>query len=368
MQMLLIKLLRGVSAPAALLMTATMSACVDIEGPVSKPLAPDQILASVRINRPAVMMQLADTLDLDIIATALNDAPISVNPEKLRWISKDPSQVTVDSLGRVVGLTETPVAVEVIASYTHERTTKADTIPIVVTATRLDATGIKLVAVDSNKVGIDGLLQPRVRVDLYQGETLVMKGVQIPLRAPKPVALTFSLFGGPDEDPVYSVDNRGYIGKFWINASTDLYGVEVADSIEFTGVYSSMAAALWLLSDEDGNFLPNEMPADQSPPLVQPCALVIAVVFTPRVLDLVFSDSTASSDGCGPIPPNALEIISLVPLGLNGVGGNLLNMPPYSVVVRRSNTKGVVSFYARDAVTKERLPISRRYEVADPPQ
>lgn len=368
MKSFLTKLLCSVSLFAGLLVVFLLSACIDIEGPVSKPLAPDEILASVKINRSAVMMQIEDTLDLDIVATALNNTTISVDPANLRWTSREPSQVAVDSLGRIVGLAETEVAVEIIASYTHERTTKADTIPIVVTATRLEATGIKLVAVDSNKVGVDGLLQPRVRVDLYQGETLIMKGVQVPLRAPKPVVLTFSLFGGPEEEPVYSVDNRGFVGKFWINASTDLYGVAVADSLEFTGIYSAGAAGLWIMTDENGNFLPNEMSIDQPPPIAQPCALVILMMFTERNLDIVFSDSTAPSDGCGPIPQNALDIISFVPLGLNMVGGNLLNTPPYSVVVRRSNTRGVVSFYARDAVTKERLPIFRRFEMADPPQ
>jgi hypothetical protein len=342
------------------LLAATVGGCVDVKGPVPKPLGSSDVLAAVEITAPAVMMVLSDTVQLGIRAIAMDNSEIPVDPMRIQWKSLDSSQVYVDSLGRVIGRVQSTIAVDIIATYRHERTTKADTIPVYVTATKLDATSIRLVAVDSTRVGTNAFTFPRIRVDLYRGDTLVMQGAQIPITAPKPVTITYSAFGGPNLEPVFSVDNKSYLGKFWIKAAAQLYGNLVADSIEFRGIYPAAAWSMWVVADQDGNFVANEMSPDMPIPNAQPCAIVAVILFAMTPIDIVFSDSTASSTGCEPIPLDWFEEVGLPP-GNDIIGGNVLNLQPFSIAIRRSNTQGQISLYLRDAITKERIPISYRF-------
>lgn len=339
-----------------------VQACVDIQGPAPQPLPTNQVISELQIGSSAAMIEVGDTVQLTVRAVAMDESEIAVDPSMIRWGSSDSSQVYVDSLGRVIGKVQSTIPVTISAAYRHVLTTKFDTVQVYVTENRINATSVRIVVLDSNRVGANPLFgYPRIRTDLYRGDTLVLVGAQIPISATQPVVLIGAPNGGPDGEPVYFVSNdKSRLGKFWITTSVNLYGNEVRDSIEFTGTYPIIAPAIQVVTGQAGGIQPDTLAPDEPIQNVAPCGIVVIFSLAMVPIDIVFSDSTASSVGCDPIAPESLLGFGF-PVHGDFIGGNVMTMPPFSVAVRRSNTTGTISYYVRDAITKERLPVSRYY-------
>lgn len=362
------------------LISITLS-CVDIQGPTPQQFAPNEILSQVLFSTRAVMMNISDTLSLSVRAIYMDGSQSLVPADSVKWRSQDSAQVYIDRNGVITALKESSTPVGVIASYIRSGTTKSDTIPVYVTETRLSADGIRLVSIDSTNVGASPPVEawnPRIRIDLYKGQTLVVKGARIPLSIPSPMVATYLSTGGPDGEPVYAiVNNRGYLGPLWIKGSVMLYGSEVKDSVLYKGVYPASGVGIAVQSNDNGEILPATMLPDDPVLSMQPCGWVfIALMGRPgRNLDIVFSDSLSSADGCSDIPVttlNQFRWFGIVPIFDHIVGGNLYNVTihgplessPFSdfrIWLRRSSSVGEIHYFVRDAITGDSIPVSGRF-------
>lgn len=340
-----------------------LTACSSLEGPERElHIDRSQVIAEIKSVSRLVMIKKDDTLQLNFSAVAVNDAIVSVNPENLSWYSQDPLKVSVDSTGRIVGKSVSSTPTKIILTYRTEESVAADTVVVVVTSDSYDEATIKLVQLDSNIVGgseisaFVGLANPRVRVDIVKGNAIIVKGLETPLSVRKPMKLDFVINGGPDSEPVYRIVNPlVFIGPFWVKVSVNLYGNIVADSLMFIGQYQPTANFVnYITQDEFGNVISRILDPLDLEPQLQPCGVFIVFNFTSKPVDIVFSDSAEAVFDCDSLP---------APLfGLNSTGENLLSIPPFGRGNRRISSLGMVSYYARDAVTKERLPYSGRYE------
>ncbi len=346
-----------------MLSSVVLSACVDIEGPVPQPVEPSDILANVLMSTTGVVMQIGDSVALSLTAVAMDKGEIAItNPSSIVWTSDDEARVRVDSTGRIWGNAVNSAPVLVIGSWTYNGVTRADTIPVTVTATRYDLTELKLVALDSQRVGGTSLFgSPRVRVDGYVNNSLAIEGAILPLYTTAPVSIT-----RPTGQNYYSIDNpTTYLGDFTVYVGGNVYGTEMLDSIVFTGIYPTTVVAGFadILSWESN-------PSSISPPsteatFVQPCAVFLLTVFTSsRPIDIVFSDSASGSSADCELsdPTNSF-------LFLEVVSGNVENVPPgtFGYLVRKSATIGEVKWHVRYADTKEIIPaFGGRYIVKTP--
>lgn len=329
-------------------------ACVDIQGPEREALSPSEIFSQVKINSSAIMIAKGDSHSIAVGVYAMSGSSIPIDPDSIQWSSSDAQTVRVSSTGTIYGLKVSSSPVQVIVSYKHKYVTKSDTANVYVTDSVIDANAIRLVSLDSNRVGFLGALLPRVRVDLYKGTERVEYGaLAIPVQVDQPASELMDITGGPDNDPVYLITNfRSLIGKFWVRASLNLYGNEVSDSIPFTGLYPGARGVLV-------SALPAEQVAsttilDTLPlNLYQPCSVITITNQSADTIDVVFSDSTASSVHCAGAP--SLLIFPFPYLG-SFIGGNILSLPPSYVAQRQSATRGIIVYRIRKSSTKEFLP------------
>lgn len=338
-------------------------ACTTLEGPEILSLGQSDVVAKVAINADFVMVKKGDTVQLNFLAVAVNDSIVQVNPDSVRWLSQEPNQVEINQAGRLIGKITNNVPIRVILSYKHNLNTVSDSVLVYVTNEKYEDATIKLVQIDSNIVGVNasfvtGISVPRIRVDVYKDDMLVVKGAQIPVSAKNPVQVQFDPVGGPDREPVYLISNDyGYIGQFWVKSSLNLYGSIVSDSVSFIGQYPAFFGGFGLAvtTDVNGMIIPKNLSPLELEPQMQPCGVFAILNFTSKTLDVVFSDSAESVGSCDDLP-------AVLP-GVSAFGGNILDIPPFGRGNRRVNKSGIVSYYVRDAITKERLPFSGRYEV-----
>lgn len=361
-----------------LLAVAFTVGCVDIEGPTPPALKPNEILAELNFSSRAVMLSADDTMEMSVRAIAMDGAEIPVNRRNITWSSLDSALVYIDTLGRISArISETDEPVGINASYTLNGVTRFDTISVHVTPLRSNITSVRLVSLDSTFVGdIEpsvAIQSPRVRVDLYNGETLVIPGARLPITLPEQIVASYYP-AGPDGPGGYSISNPiTYLGDFWVRVSINLYGNEVHDSLLFKGIYPSLGSFIGIGIIE-GVMNEAEMGPNDPVPAIQPCGwTLITLINMDRPVDVVFSDSTADENGCDPIPAALIEAGWAGNFPFSGTlnSGNALGLTmsgplPFAWWIRRSNTIGEISWYIRDAVTGERLPASGRYNQAVP--
>lgn len=343
-----------------------LAACMEMKGPVVEFEPLSNIISEFEVSTKAAMMSIGDTLSVDVSAVSVEGGMLSVDRSHVKWISKDSASVYVDTLGRIIARKQTERAIDVIASYTHGMATLYDTISVNVTVTRIDATSIRLVSLDSARIGAFPVFGfPRIRVDLYNGDTLVTRGAEVPVIVPPPVVISYNRVGVDGSGPVYIVNNnKGFLGEFWAIVSLNLYGTEVIDSVMFKGDYAAGASSILLIQESaNGEVQTSLWPDDRRPWNMQPCGFVrVWSLLKNRDIDVVFTDSLSGSLGCEPVADSILRSkTGDGPTLFNVIGGNVLNVPPGGYVWRRSNTKGQFDMYIRDAVTKERFPVLRRY-------
>ncbi len=341
-------------------------ACMDVEGPATSSVPPEHVLANFHINTNAVIMKVGDTLQLTAIPMAMDSSLIDpIEGDGVVWRSVSPADVEVDSQGRVYGKRVIALPVNIIATYKHRLTTKADTIPVYVTAEKYAATEVRLVALDSLRVGARATgVAPRIRIDVYHGDLLAIKGARLHIESSSiGIALAYAARLGPDGEDVYTVTNsKSHIGKFVVKASGNLYGTEIADSLIFNGIYQALT-----------NFAIGQ-PSENAPPqfsvnpfetetrfLVQPCGLVlIASVGLTQPVDLIFSDSLEDSSSC--------YDDGSFPLGSVTIGGNITNIVGAGAKynMRKSTGSGKIIVRIRNSVTKELYPGEMHYYIMRP--
>lgn len=332
-----------------------VSACVDIQGPEMGVFPDEDILAWIRIRSDAIMIAKGDShkIGFDIVSVTKDSIPF--DSQKIKWSTEEAQVVSVSSDGVIYGRDTSEGPVRIHVSYEHNHVTKYDTVSVYVTDGIIDANSLRLITLDSARIGASAVKAPRVRIDLYKDGGLVEKGAIIPVKVDEPAVASMDPTGGPDGEAVYRISNDNFlIGTFWIRASLNLYGSEVSDSVQFTGLYGSFITPLGFISDVSPG---QQVPLLDTIPLgqYQLCALYGILNFSSDTVDIVFSDSTASSSGCEAGDISLVEIFGLPTHGIF-IGGNVNNMPPYTMAVRRSNTADRIVWSARNSTTKKPIP------------
>lgn len=334
-----------------------------MKGPVFEDLDESDIIAQLRINTRGVMMLHGDSFQLSVKAISMNDSEIPVPPGEVTWMSEDSLQVYVDQSGKIHARDTSEAGVRIMASYRYKYTTRVDTIPVYVSDDVIHATSIRMVLLDSNRVGAGTTELPRIRIDLYDNGNLIKAGVVIPVDVTAPADFFIASEGGDNGETVIKVLNdNSLIGRFWIKSTLNLFGNEVGDSVAMHGIYPAVGSAVLLLSGSDGSVQPQEMLPDVSAPYLQPCGLVFIANFHTVTVDVVFDDSASTSTDCSEVPDDFLMMNGVSP-EYSFTDGNATAIPPFTFALRRSSTPGLRSFYVRDAVTKTRLPVSGRYQI-----
>lgn len=340
----------------ALLLLLSVASCVDIQGPEMEALRPDDTFDEIRIRSRAIMIAKGDSHTIGFDLVAMDESLIPFNPKAIKWTSSEARVVSVSATGTIRANEISNGPIPIAVQYVHKYVTRVDTVKVYVTEDRIDANGVKLISLDSNRIGGSGLQGvPRVRVDLYKDGQEKEKGVLIPIDVDPPIEVKTNLVGGPDSKPVYEIYNPKFlVGKFWIRASLNLYGNEVTDSISFTGLYNDFLSVS--AGDLPANY-PVPIPILDTIPIrfSQLCSAHVIVNLSSSPIDVAFSDSTAGSTGC---EPGSDAFIRRLGLPVHGIfiGGNVLSMPPRSTAIRKSNTAGVVSYRIRNSNTKEYIP------------
>ncbi len=334
------------------------SGCVDIEGPEMEPLAPDQILSRVRFSSSAAMIAEGDSLKVGLSIYAMNGEVIPFNRDSVTWSSSESKVVGVSPDGTIHALKVSDGPILVTATYNYKYVTKSDTVSIYVTNETIDANEIRLISIDSNRVGQNNPFgDPRVRVDLYKNGNLVQAGALVPVEVDLPAGSTVDKTGGPNGELVHRINNfKSLTGKFMVRSSINMYGNEIGDSLEFKGLYN--AQNMFNISQLEPSQVLSKTLLDTLPlMLYQTCYFSQFWNSSQDTIDIVFSDSTASSTSCAPSLKPSL-IIAWFSSNVYGqfIGGNIISMPPSSVASRQSNTQGTVVYKVRKSSTKEYLP------------
>lgn len=350
---------------SGLMLTVATIACVDIEGPERPLVDPVDVLAGIEISTRSVMMQVGDTLPVHVIATSMEGTQIPIaDPLSVTWISADPLRVFVDSTGNILALGTTSQAANIIAKWTYNGITATDTIPVLVTVNRLDVDDIRLISLDSTNVGPVHSLghYPHLRIDAYKDGSVVLTGATLLLTSDANVEIRRINPPAP-AFPRYEIQNPNWvITKFYVRARGNVYGTEVADSIEFQGLYRAGYVGYAMENPETGEFAVGDL--GTSGRNIQRCADVVLYTISAdlRPIEIVFSDSAEVSD-CDP------AVDDDAPFNGQFMGGNMhiTYDEPFMIYTynRKSSALGKVTYFIRDAVTKERLSQDAEHYVID---
>lgn len=347
-----------------------LTSCINFSGPTTSTVDSEKILAEVKLSVEAVVMQKGDTLVLPVIATSMHNTEIDLNiAEKITWTSSGPAFVEVDSSGRIIAHQSHQNPVNLTVSVTMNEVTKTHRVPVYVTDDRLDATEIRILSLDSTRIGGFAPDSNRIRIDLYRDNTPLRKGIRLPLYHPSGIVLRALL---SDMTYTYSVrNNLNYIGDFYIRVTANVYGNDLRDSILYTGLYPlrtqvvTMGFPLTIIPIPPASFRIEYdssrirgISVHETTQVIQPCGIIsfqgLSGASAPdRAVDIVFDDSAKNSTECDNLGYMEYDDVR---------GGNIINWIPGSqAIARRSATVGVVNWYVRDAITKEPLDISGAY-------
>lgn len=348
-----------------------ITGCTDFEGPKIKSISESDVLTRVVIGTESVIMKLGDSIQLNAKLFSINGAELTNVPVSLiQWSSSSPVDATVDSTGKVRARRVVTAPVRIIAKLEYNGTTKADTIPLYITATSYNASKVHIVALDSTRVGAVAMASPRVRIDIYNDDELVIKGARIHIESSvRGIDVSYAGSGGSLGDALFSVRNTpAHIGPFYIKVKGNLYGTEISDSVEFTGLYTASMLFSIGYDAKSGEYRVGSINPSVAQ-LVQPCTIMMIMVMgNPEPIDLIFSDSTSSNIDCDPnFPPIISTTIQ------NITGGNLLNIPvpppgTFPYMQRRSGGVGIVEMRVRLSGSKTLVGPSIKFDVRTPDQ
>lgn len=352
--------------------------CSDFEGPRINQVEEESVLTRVVINTEAVIMKLGDSITLGARLFSINGVEMTgVDASKIQWSSSSPVDATVDSSGKVRARRVINDPVQIVAKLQHNGVTKADTIPLYITETSYTASEVRVVALDSNRIdAVSYFFEPRVRIDIYDNNELVIKGARIHIESTVPgLTLHYAGPGGDLGDAIFTVRNTpAFIGSFYVKVKGNLYGAEVADSVEFIGLYPSNTGitVVYDTISKQYTFSP-EIP--KISPRLQPCGYVLISVYNaPEPVDIIFSDSSSATLECDPNAPLLYSFFYPDPEQVpHLIGGNLLNTQvlPYGSAYqaqRRSGSIGIVDVNIRLSGSKKIVGETFKLDVRTPDQ
>lgn len=334
-----------------------LSACSVVNDPRVRSIGISEVLSNFSFETQAAIMATDDSLPINMIATNINGGNIEIIHDSILWSSSNPSLLTVSDKGviRASGVSDNPVLV--IAAYTHNGSTKRDTLLVTITQNKGTATSVSIVPLDSTRIGSDIDLikgQVRLRIDLYSGETLSSRGVNLPLVADQKNILLTRRYDASENGDYYEIRNDAsvgapVIGRFTVFVSLNYYGSVLRDSIELSGLYPAYRELAWIIQGPDSiGILSSEKR------LQQPCAATVIRVFTLEPVDILFSDSLSAANECSSFIPGVF--IPGNPSALpDQIGGNLISVTASGM--RRSRTLGIINVTVVKSLTKE--PLSR---------
>lgn len=348
--------------------------CTDLKGPKKTEYAESDVLTRVIINTEAVIMKVSDSIQLSAQILTIDGKPLeTVGADNIEWLSASPLDATIDDGGVLRSWRVVSNPIRVIAKVTHKGVTKADTVPVYITANSYSASSVRVVAIDSNRMDFNGVITPRIRIDVYNGDDIIVKGARIHIEPTIPgIAIDYAGLGGDLGDAIFSVRNTpAYLGKFYIRVKGNLYGTEVADSLEFYGDYSStqmFRVTYDSLSDRYTVENHAVSPGVDQLPIIQKCGYVtIFVEGNKEAIDLLFSDSVASVSECDPTPTTYMPEYMPAPV-VPALGGNLYVPPRLPgnannyISQRRSGIIGNLTIRARLSASKQVIGDSIVYE------
>lgn len=353
------------------LLVLGITGCSDFEGPRIDQVSESNILTRVVINTESVIMKLGDSINLSAKLFSINGSELTGVPaSRIQWSSSSSVDATVDSTGKVKARRVVTAPISIVAKLEYNGTTKADTIPVYITATSYNASQVRIIALDSTRVGAVAMNSPRVRIDIYDNDELVIKGARIHVESSvKGIDITYAGSGGALGDALFSVRNTpAHIGPFFVKVKGNLYGTEISDSVEFTGLYTGSLFFNIGYDANSGEYRVGGLNPTVAQ-LVQPCAIImIMVTGNPEPVDLIFSDSTSSEIDCDPNYPRLFATVIQ-----NIAGGNLFNIPipppgAFPYMQRRSGGVGIVEMRVRLSGSKKLVGPSVRFDVRTPDQ
>ncbi len=350
--------------------------CTDFEGPRINHVSESDVLTRVVINTESVIMKSGDSITLGTRLFSINGVELTgVSPSMIQWSSSSPVDATIDASGMIRARQVVTAPIQIIAKLQYNGVTRADTIPLYITANSYSASEVRLVALDSNKIdAVSFFFEPRVRIDIYDNDELVIKGARIHIESTVPgLTLHYAGSGGDLGDAIFTVRNTpAYIGTFYIKVKGNLYGTEVADSLEWTGLYPSNTGIRITYDTISGQYY-YDAGIPIIPPRLQPCGYVVVVVYNiPEPIDLLFSDSSSAAVECDPDAP-PLYAFLYPPDITHVIGGNLLNVPTLPtgsthIMQRRSGHVGLVDMRIRLSGSKKLVGEPFRMDLRTPDQ
>lgn len=299
-----------------------MTACVDKTAPVAPAIPPTSLVYALQASPRGITMAVGDTLRLSTRATSLAGTPIDMSGLPTpTFTSLAPITVTVDSTGLLTAQSVGGPA-QIVVTQTINGVTRVDTASVLVTDMRVTPTAFQIVVLDSTKLGIGAYDFFLLSVTDADGNDLsaalnTSTTVSVPGRAVS--AVTFGNIG--------FVINNSELNDFWIHVATTMYGVTLADSVEYHGGYPALAG-LGIVEDTTLHILKTTL--NGATQFLQTCGTFSVTNYSSKTLDIVF-DPPGNIGQCG-TPTDT---------------GTITGLGPNQTATRVVATAGTVTWTAR---------------------
>lgn len=293
---------------------------MDISPPIGDHNGSGVLLHRITLPFEVAVYGVGNTDSLFVHGVILDGTPYEIDPATVRWsIRPFNTLVSLDSVGRLQIHAETSQEFTIIASYTVDAVTKADTAKLYVTEKTYDIESFRLTALDSARVGVASpfsiwsltpeSISPKVRLDIFdrEGQGIEIEGgtsiyKKIFTRFMRDYETGARVGNGLNAVYLSTTDfvlvsPVGIpVRPYWFGLSTYLYGQPYRDSIQFT---SLPPAVVMLLASESMGRL--EVTTQEY--YAQPCAVFGVQNGTNDTLVVELSKSTADRE-CGGVLPN----------------------------------------------------------------
>jgi hypothetical protein len=260
--------------------TCLMTACVDKTAPVAPAIPSTNLVYLLQASPRGITMAVGDTLRLSTRAISLAGTPIDTAGLPMpTFTSLAPITVTVDSTGLLTAKSAGG-PVQVVVQRTISGVTRVDTATVLVTDTRVQPTTFQIVVLDSTKLGIgayDFFLLSVTDADGNDLSAALNPSTTVDVSGRAVSAVTFGNIG--------FVINNSALGDFWIHVATTMYGVALADSVEYHGGYPALAG-LGIVEDTTLHILKTTL--NGATQFLQRCGTFSVTNYSSKTLDIVF--------------------------------------------------------------------------------
>ncbi len=234
-----------ISSVAAL--SIGLAGCVDSSAPTGINVPEKDVLRELIVSDQVLIMNVKDTAIISVSALNVLGDTIPLRNGILKWKSSELALATVDSVGRVIAQSPTTFKdfVSITASFNYNGVTRTQDIVVNVTPTRLPIAGLKVVSRDSTRSSSNetSFFPPAnwataIAVDVNEDSVAAPVLLLSPSVGKDGTVLVVNLgeigqmyFGAP-----YVIISR-YVGPYWIRTSARVYGIQMHDSLQYTGLY-----------------------------------------------------------------------------------------------------------------------------------